>query len=441
MAEPATVADQAERALIGALLIDRDAIASVVERIQPAAFAHPGHRATYAAIIDCWQRRVPPDLLTVSAAIVQAGGTEPSLADLVDMELECPWACHAPYYADLVVEQAQARAVEELGAKLMIAARSEPGLDPAATMAAALADLPQFGAVAAAGPRSYAELVPDFQERIIRQWDGAEPRMETPSGFRLLDHTLRGGFRPGELTLLAARPSIGKTALALQLAHNASRSGKRVLIFSAEMSTESLLYRAAAEISGVPPRMIDERTARPTAYDAFLQSTELMRRLPISVDDTSGITVDQMLVRIQRAQAHAPVDLVVFDYIELAGDQVKGDSEERRVGTISRKLKHVARTCNVPVLALCQLSRQVEHRSEHKPRLADLRYSGSLEADADVVLFLYREAYYVTQGHIKTATVAADLAEVIVAKHRNGPTGKVALRFHDETMRFTDLDH
>ena len=432
----------AERALLGALFLDRDAVAAVSERIQPEAFALPRHADLYRAFASLFQRRVPPDVVTVCGELNRQGWNDDriDLADIAGMMIEAPFGCHAPYYADIVVEQARARAITDAGLTMVKEARTNPSVDPAEVVHSALAHLPTLGAATTPGPVPYAELTADYEERIHRIKAGEVSRTETLTGFRLLNHTLRGGFRRGELILLGARPSMGKTALALQLAHHAARSGAPVIIFSAEMSAASLIERAVAEVSGVPPRMVEDNRLTDERHNALLHATERTGRLPIRVDDTSGITIDQMIVRVQRAQAMGTVSLVIFDYLELAGDTVKGDSEERRVAEIGRKLKHLARVCDVPVLALCQLSRQPESRAGNVPRLSDLRYSGALEAHADVVLFLYRHDYYVTQRQAEHDPNKAGIAEVIVAKHRNGPTGTISLRFHDDTMTFTELD-
>jgi replicative DNA helicase len=178
-------------------------------------------------------------------------------------------------------------------------------------------------------------------------------------------------------------------------------------------------------------------------FNTFLETLDRLRDLPLSIDDTPGITTAQMTVRVQNAQRRGDVGLVVFDYIELAGDVTEGDSEERRINTIVKALKRIARVCDVPVLALCQLNRGTELRENKRPKLADLRYSGSIEQDADKVLLLYRADYYASQGTGKTTVDPGSegIAEVIVAKHRNGPTGTVKLRFEPASMRFFGIDH
>ena len=439
-----STAATAERALLGALLYDRDTIASVADRITPAAFQDSRHAAIFAAVLACWQERTPPDCVTVQAALRRSGVSEETvpLSMLVGLVADCDLTmpCHALHYAGMVVEYGRSRALSIAAERVAEAARNDPRIDPGQAMRDALASLPDVGAAPGVGPRSYGDLVPDFEIDVNYHFAGQTTRDVTPTGFGRLDRKLRGGFRNGELTILGARPAMGKSALALQLAHNVARAGKHVLFFSAEMSAESLLWRAAAEISRVPPRLIEDRTAPSGEHERFMRAITFMDRLPVSIDDTSGITVAQMIARTQSAQVAAPVGLVIFDYLELAGDTVKGDNEVQRVSSISRRLKHLARTCHVPVLALCQLNRGVETRGDPKPRLADLRQSGSIEADADVVLLLYRESYYIEQGVLKQPTVSHDIADVIVAKHRNGPTGPVSLRFREGTMTFEEID-
>jgi replicative DNA helicase len=445
-------ADAAERCLVGALIHDRDAIASVADRITADAFANPRFRAIYAAAVRCWEKRVPPDVLTVHLELAN----DPAYTDertwmeaVVDIKeamefvVAHGWITSAPYYADEVVGLARKRAMEDAGAELVKLAHRGGDVDPGDAIHEALSGLDRFGAATGpVGPRAYDDIIPEYQERVMRIRSGEIPNRVMRTAFGDLDRKLAGGFYPGELVILAARPSMGKTALALQLAHNVARDRKRVLVFSAEMSRESLLKRAVAGLAGPrPDRSEYEFTDR--EFNTFLETLDRLRDLPLSIDDTPGITTAQMTVRVQNAQRRGDVGLVVFDYIELAGDVTEGDSEERRINTIVKALKRIARVCDVPVLALCQLNRGTELRENKRPKLADLRYSGSIEQDADKVLLLYRADYYASQGTGKTTVDPGSegIAEVIVAKHRNGPTGTVKLRFEPASMRFFGIDH
>ena len=441
-------AEAVEKSLIGALVWDRDAIASVAERVTVEAFSVPKWRAIYAAVERCWQKRVPPDIVTVHAELANdplyAGDDWPAgaldITEAIQHVNHHGWFTHAPYYADAVVGYARKRAMSDAGAKIVQMAHAGGDLDPGMAMHEVLAGLDRFGAtVEHAGPLTYDEIVPDFQDRAMRMRSGEIPNRVTATGFRGLDRKLTGGFYPGELIILAARPSMGKTAYALQVAHNVAKRGEAVLLFSAEMSKESLLKRAVSEFNGQPADRTElEMTTE--QFDLYLSTLERLRSLPVSIDDTPGITTAQMQVRIQAAQRRRPVGLVIFDYIELAGDDVKGDSEERRINGIVKALKRIARVCDVAVMALCQLNRNVEGRSNKRPTLADLRYSGSLEQDADKVLFLYRHDYYVQMQSAPPEPGTEGTAEVNVGKHRNGPVGVISLHFRPETMKFHDID-
>jgi len=441
-------AEAAEKSLIGALVWDRDAIASVAERITVDAFLTPKWRAIYAAVERCWEKRIPPDIMTVHAELANdplyAGDDWPAgaldLTAAIQHVNDTGWFTHAPHYADMVVGFARKRALSDAGARIVQLAHDGGDLDAGAAMHEVLSGLDRFGATAErTGPRSYDDLIPEYQDRIMRMRSGEIPNRVTATGFRGVDRKLAGGFYPGELVILAARPSMGKTAYALQTAHNVAKRGQAVIVFSAEMSKEALLKRAVSERNGQPADR-SEYDFTPQQFDTFLQTLEALRALPVSIDDTPGITTAQMQVRIQAAQRRGPVGLVVFDYIELAGDQVKSDSEERRIDGIVKALKRIARVCDVPVMALCQLNRQVESRHNKRPQLADLRFSGSLEQDADKVLFLYRHDYYVQMQSATPEPGTEGTAEVIVGKHRNGATGPVVLHFTPETMKFHDID-
>jgi replicative DNA helicase len=429
-----------ERALLGALLSDRDAIASVVERLAVEAFAHPWHRRLYRAIVDCWQRRVPPDVVTVRAVLDTDGGEPVDWASVAGLLMDAPYAVHAPHYADLVIAAARDRAISDAGAALVQAAHAGGDVALDARWSALQDDLAAFGAVAEAGPAEYASLIPAWRTELAATWDGTKERVETQTGFAALDRCTGGGFRPGELIVLGARPGMGKTALALQLAHQAADANYRhVLIFSAEMSTASLLLRSAAARAGLSYTVIN-RAGLDSRHRARVGAAlDDLTGLPVAVDDSSGITTGQLQVRIERFQRFAPVGLVIFDYLELAGDTHGGDSEERRVGDIIRRMKHIAMTCRVPVLTLSQLNRSVENRAGFVPKLADLRYSGAIEANADIVLLLYRQDYYEAQGQItKPDEAKRGTADLIVAKHRNGPTPTIVLGFDAETMTFQE---
>jgi replicative DNA helicase len=430
-----------ERALLGALFMDRDAIASVVDRLTPDAFAVSDHAEIYAAMMRCWEKRTPPDIITVFDELTNAGHDWDILpSDMLEMMGETVmggYGVHAPFYAERVIQYARRRAMAEAGAKIVQLSADSGETDTDLLLHEAMSGLDRFGAVEEKrGPRTYEELVPEFQDRAMRTRSGEIINTRTPTGYRDVDRMLSGGFLNGDLVILAARPGMGKTSLALNIAHNVARAGRHVMVFSAEMSAESLLRRAVTDLSGLDSHVVFGETFNDQQFDAFLHATERLALLPVSIDDTSGISTAQMLVRIQAAQRRHDIGLVVFDYISLAGDVVTGEGEHRRITEIVRKLKHIARVCNVPVLALAQLNRNVERQENKRPALSDLRESGSIEEEADKVLFQYRNAYYVAMGRGTPDLGRENICEVIVAKHRNGSVGTVDLYFKPETMTF-----
>lgn len=441
-------AERTEMSLIASLVLDRDTYPSVSERITAEAFSTAKWRAIFEAIGRCWHRRIPADVTTVCGELVndplyrrnENQGVRDIMDAIIWLDESHGFACHAPHYADAVVAFARRRAVSEAGANLVKMAHDGESIDASMVMHETMAGLDKFGATTErTGPQTYEEIIPGYQDRILAMMNGEIPNRVTETGWKYLDRKLAGGLYPGELVILAARPAMGKTAYALQMAHQVAKSGKHAIVFSAEMSKESLLKRAVSELMG---HALDkpEYQFSGEEFNAFLKSLDRLRGLPMSIDDTPGITTAQMQVRIQNMQRRHDVGLVVFDYIELAGDQTKGDSEERRINDIVKSLKKIARVCDVPVMALCQLNRQVESRGNKRPMLADLRYSGSIEQDADKVMFLYRHDYYLTQGTASPEPGTENVAEVIVSKHRNGATGEVKLRFTPETMRFDTIE-
>ena len=251
------------------------------------------------------------------------------------------------------------------------------------------------------------------------------------TGFLSLNK-LTDGLQKSDLIILAARPSMGKTALALNIAQNAALKNAVVAIFSMEMSKAQLGVRLLSTMSGVVATKINSGKLEPRDFEKMLDALQVLGSYPVYIDDTSGLSVPKIRAKAKRLQKEQGLDLVVIDYLQLM--RGRGENRVQEISEISRELKGLAKELNVPVLALSQLSRQVEMRAEKKPQLPDLRDSGSIEQDADVVMFLYRDEYY-NHG----ATDNQNVAELIISKNRNGTTGTVRLYFKKEVMRFGDL--
>lgn len=432
-----------ERALIGALLVDRDAVLSVADWLKPGAFADWTCRTLYEAILVCYRDRIPPDLLTIRHGL-DANGIELGTlnwADVAAMTGEAATAVHAPHYAQLVANAAKQRALINLGADLIQGGYRGGSFDYEKAVAAAFAHIDGYGnrTDELGNLQNYNDAVPDYRDRLERIWSGEiQPRI-IPSGFRELDRLMRGGFRPGDLTVIAGRPGMAKSAFALALAHNCAQlTGEYAVLFSMEMKIESLLERAIATVSGKSPDVIESGATTEQNRQDIRAAMVQLRAKRVAIDDTSGLTTAHMRQRTKRLQTVEPVGLVLIDYLELAADTA-GENETKRVGNIALNCKRLAMDCNVPVVLLAQLSRKVEERANKRPQLQDLRQSGEIEQHADRVGFLYRDGYYVQQGALRPgADYDPERCELIIAKQRNGKVGTARLRFIDSALQFVD---
>jgi replicative DNA helicase len=278
--------------------------------------------------------------------------------------------------------------------------------------------------------------MPALLEVITEERSGIRNRKVTRFGLGAIDGLLGGGVKPGELLILAARPSMGKTALALQASIHAAISGQS-MVFSLEMDAESILRRAVSNVSGVPFDTIEQSRLTDDMYRRVTRGTQDLAKINLLLDDSAGITSEQIAVRVQRQQGFGEVSMVMVDYLEMVGDS--GEHEERRLTKITHRLKRLALEAHVPVILLSQLSRKVEERTIPIPRLSDLRWSGSLEAIADKIAFIYREDYYLDKGmleHGKAENPGANITQFRLDKNRNGKTGIARVTFDGPIFRF-----
>lgn len=431
---PASV--EAERATLGALLIERDAIIAVAAWLAPEHFYLEKHRWVYDAIMQCYNRRVPPDLQTVAdelrrrERIVEVG----DIPFLVELSNNVPTAYHVEYYGRIVERTAVLRRLITAGGKIAALGFDETD-DVDQTLDQAEQEL-----FSVSQRRTVQDFVPLAQ--IIDQYleylnDVQERGQEVggiPTHFVDFDR-LTGGLHKSDLLILAARPGVGKSSLALSIAHNmALQNRSSVGIFSLEMGRDQLLQRLLSMFTGIDAQRL--RTGRITTQDlqVVVDAMGQLASFPIYIDDTPGVTVNQLRSKTRRLQAEHGLDLLIVDYLQLmSGGGKRNDNRVQEVSEISRALKNLARELNVPVIALSQLSRAVEGRTSHVPMLSDLRESGSIEQDADMVMFIYREEMY------DKDTDKKGIAELHIAKHRNGPVGVVNFFFDQRTTRFRDL--
>jgi len=428
----------AERAVLAAILHQPDAIGDVADVLTPDAFGVLDYRHIYAAMLACRKRGQRPDLIAVSEELTGAGREHLGVEAALVLAEPGGAPVYVNDYAARVRHHARRRAVLAAATSLVRALHDDPDADPGDLAHTALMGIADLTATDG-GPQLYAEVIDAFQERLAMQVAGAWEERVTPTRLHALDTHLGGGFRPGELIILGARPGMGKTALAMQLMHNIARHKQPILMFSAEMSMPSMVERGMSEMTGIAMHELRRRQISQERFDALMRASERMAKMPVAIDDTSGITTAQMMTRAQRFQRQHGLGLIVFDYLELAGDQGT-QGEQHRVSEIGRQLKHIARTVDVPFVALSQLSRNVENRTPPTPRMSDIRQSGAIEAAADIVILMYRHDYYVGQGQVAMEADKIGVADLYISKQRNGQNGKVSLRFDETSMRFTDLD-
>ena len=432
----------AERAVIGAMLVSEAAVSVVGETLAAEDFYSETHRVLYGAMMRLYAKGEPIDQLTLSDELRSVGefdrvGGRQYVFRLVE---SVPTAANAARYAEIVRGKALLRAVIDAGDRIQQEAFAEPedvtqALDAAEQLIYGVSNRQLKVHLA-----PVSELAPSTLEMIQRLYEQEGEVTGVESGFEDLDR-MTTGFHKSDLVILAARPAMGKTALALNAVwHAAGIKGLPVAIFSLEMSKEQLVQRLISQVTRI--RTQDLRSGNVGAEDwpKLVRGVAEVARAPVWIDDTAGITLMEMRAKVRRlasrlnAQNEAPLSLVVVDYLQLMiGQRTRAENRQQEIAEISRGLKVLARDLNIPVVAVAQLSRAVEQRHDKRPLLSDLRDSGSIEQDADMVMFLYRDEYYNPDSDDK------GIAEIIIGKHRNGPTGKVQLAWLEQYTKFASL--
>ena len=432
----------AERAVIGAMLVSEAAVSVVGETLAAEDFYSETHRVLYGAMMRLYAKGEPIDQLTLSDELRSVGefdrvGGRQYVFRLVE---SVPTAANAARYAEIVRGKALLRAVIDAGDRIQQEAFAEPedvtqALDAAEQLIYGVSNRQLKVHLA-----PVSELAPSTLEMIQRLYEQEGEVTGVESGFEDLDR-MTTGFHKSDLVILAARPAMGKTALALNaIWHAAGIKGLPVAIFSLEMSKEQLVQRLISQVTRI--RTQDLRSGNVGAEDwpKLVRGVAEVARAPVWIDDTAGITLMEMRAKVRRlasrlnAQNEAPLSLVVVDYLQLMiGQRARAENRQQEIAEISRGLKVLARDLNIPVVAVAQLSRAVEQRHDKRPLLSDLRDSGSIEQDADMVMFLYRDEYYNPDSDDK------GIAEIIIGKHRNGPTGKVQLAWLEQYTKFASL--
>lgn len=429
---------EAERSLLGSLLIDKDSIIKVADIINPDDFYRDDHGLVYGAIVELFAKRSPVDLITLTdhlekkKQLDQIGGAS-YLATLAN---SVPSAAHVVHYAAIVHDKATLR-------RLISAANSIANLGyheiEEIDVVLDQAERELFG-VTQKFLRQYfspiKSILTDTFNRIDDLHKHKGKLRGIPTGFKDLDNLL-AGLQPSDLLIIAARPSIGKTSLALNIAqHVAVKEKIPVGIFSLEQSKEQLVDRLLCGEAGIDAWKLRTGNLSDDDFPKLGYAMSVLSEAPLYIDDSPVLNIMEIRAKARRLQAEHGLGLVIIDYLQLMqGRQSSRDiNRVQEISDISRGLKALARELNVPVLAMSQLSRAVEHRPDRHPILADLRESGSIEQDADVVMFIYREDYY------NPETEKKNIAEILIKKHRNGPIGQIELYFIPEQTRFRSME-
>jgi replicative DNA helicase len=441
--------EDAERAVLAAMLLSGDAIVTVLELVSEDSFYREGHRRLFRAMASLHNTGAVVDPLTLSNELdqrgdLQAAGGKEFIGGLLD---EIPTAANVEHHCRIVRDKALRRRLIETATSLVREGHESP------VDVAELLDLAEHKILELNDTRGnegfvrIKSLLWSAMERIEVLRTAGGNLTGVPSGFMDLDK-MTLGFQPSDLVIVAARPSMGKTAFVLNIAQYAAIEGNvPTAIFSLEMSTQSLLLRMLASEGYVDAQRL--RSGQLTAQDAsnLAKAAALLGQAPIWIDDSPGLSVLEVRSRARRLKSQSDIKLIVVDYLQLLSGPPNSESRQQEVSAISRSLKALAKELDVPVLALSQLSRASEQRGgeNRRPQLSDLRDSGAIEQDADVVLFIYRpemnERPYDDQGNARMVTGTTDIpldgyAEVIVAKQRNGPTGHIRLHFRKSHTRF-----
>jgi len=428
-----------EASVLGAILIDNDALTKIADLLDVSDFYDQRHGRIYEAMSALYDRRAPIDVLTLANQLQATGFLDMigGPAYLTELTNYVPTAAHVSEYAKLVLDKAVRRHLMQMRVSLADLAAQESKEIREIVEEAEVELFKVSQRQVKQNIVSLDSILAESFERLDQLHKDKGQLKGIPTGYKDLDDML-AGLQRSDLFILAARPSMGKTAFVLNLAHNVATQAKEpVLVFSLEMSKEQLVDRLLAMESGVDAWALRTGNLTDNDFEKIGEAMGVLSEAKIYIDDTPAITISDLRTKARREAHNQKLGLIIVDYLQLMSGGGRYASEGNRVqeiSEISRGLKVVARELNVPIIALSQLSRSVENRSPQIPQLADLRESGSIEQDADVVAFLYREDYYNPESERQ------NLMDVLIKKHRNGPTGGVELYFDREKQRIRSVD-
>ncbi len=428
---------EVERAILGLSIIHNDLINILLEKTKAEEFYDPKNRHIFQAILKLNSENSPVDFATVGNELEKNGEFEAIGGSEYLLSLADPtyYKTNMESYIDIVKEKAALRRIITFADDTM--RRAYEAKDPADSIIGSASE----GLSEISDMKTDEGLV-KIEDTIQETFDYMNEMAMNPgsitgitTGFRDLDRQL-SGLQNSDLVLLAARPSVGKTALGINIGLNAAKSGKKVAVFSLEMSRRQILQRIMSMVTSIDLQSIISGNIEQDEWQILITKLPELKDLDIYVDDTASISLTELRAKTKRLKQDQGVDLVIIDYLQLmTTDSQRVENRQQEISNISRGLKGLAKELNIPVLALSQLSRKSEERSDKRPMLSDLRESGAIEQDADVVMMLYREDYYDEDAEEQ------NIIEVIVGKHRNGPTGTVKLYFSKEHTKFFDLEY
>jgi replicative DNA helicase len=426
----------AELSVLGSILLDPLSVAKVLQFLHPEDFYRENNGQIYRAALDLFAAGEPIDNVTLAAQLQTMGMLDRigGRTQLASMQSAVPTAANIEYYGRIVKEKAYKRRLISAGSNIAgfgydDGVEAEEAINQAQSLVFGVADDRDQRELA----RLY-DLLGPAMERISLQMESGQGVIGVPSGFHDLDR-MTGGFKDSDLIIVAGRPSMGKTSLALNIAlHAALESKKAIAIFSLEMSKEQLTERLLTEQAQIDAQRLHRGQLSEAEYDRVSNALGPLGEAAIFIDDTPAMDELTLQLKARQAKMRHNIDLIVVDYLQLMHGRSRGDDNRvQEVSSISRALKGLARELRIPVIAISQLSRAPEQRPDKRPILSDLRESGAIEQDSDVVMFLYRPEYYKSEER-------PGIAEVIIAKHRNGPTGVIELKFRRDHTRFYNLE-
>jgi len=428
---------EAEESVLGAMLLSPTAVGTVSEILGAADFYRESHAKIYRAALGLWSKGEPVDAITLVNELderseLEAVGGQSRIAELAAL---VPSTSNVEHYARIVKEMSTLRGLVRAGQEIARLGQERPG-EVTDLVDRAEQIVFELGQQRVTSDFAHIEvLLKESFERITQLYEAGAEITGVPSGYRELD-LLTSGFQPGNLVILAARPSMGKSALGLCIAANLGvRSSTPVALFTLEMSKSEVTQRMMCSEAKVESQRLRTGRLAPDDWPRLTAACDRLMKAPIYVDDSGSTTIMELRSKARRLKSREPnLGLVIVDYLQLMTSGASAENRVQEVSQISRALKVLARELDVPIVAMSQLSRAVEQRHDKRPLLSDLRESGSLEQDSDLVFFVYRDEYYLGEESDQQG-----IAEVILAKHRNGPTGTVKLSFLRRYAKFADL--